>query len=518
MIVAIGGFCERGCVMARSESQGLQVAVILFTMLTVGLSFSTYLYFQSFTTEFEKRKTAENTAKEEKEKFEKQTFKVMSYQYLLGIGNITKPQLETLQERFGKDEELEAAMAEYEKSVAGHKINFTDTLKGYRALPSYFVNEVAARNNLVLDEKETVVKVNQEKEAIDKKKVEEVAAVEEAKVKAEETLNTKSQDFANYMAEHKKALDAVKQDLERKIAEVTAEKKSFTEQINKLTQTISSIEKERDKWRDMYIVKVEKVGPIYEAPDGEITWVNQRERIAWINVGFADGLARQTTFSVHDHDENGLTSHEPKARIEVLKILEPHMAECRILSDKPKNPILPGDKLFTPAWSPGQRLHFALAGIIDIDGDGRSDREEIKNIITLNGGVIDSEQLEDGRRVGDITHETRYLLRGKAPTEKDFPGSADTGKRAFQSYTEMVGSAEKKSVELIDVARFLSMMSWKAQEKTLAYGQKRLGPAGERKPRQAIEAGDEEPKPAKDDDKPAKAAKPEAEMSDDPFK
>ena len=503
--------------MARSESQGLQIAVILFTMLTVGLSLATYSYFTAYTSEYEKRKQSETTANEANDKFEKQSFKLMSYQYLLGVGNITKPQLDTLKTRFAKDEELEKAMEAYDKAVAGNKIAISENIKNYPALPMFYITEIGTRNEALVSEKENVVKVNKEKEVIDQNKVKEVTSAEGAKADAETKLTTKTQEFATYLAEHKKKLDELKADLDRKVAEVGAQQKKHQEEIQRLTQTIGQVEKERDIWHNKYENGVVRVGPIYEAPDGEVTWVNQRERLVWINVGHADGLARQTTFTVHDHDENGLSSHEEKARVEVLRIMEPHLAECRILKDSAKNPILPGDKLFTPAWSPGQRLHFALAGTIDFNGDGRSDREEVKNIITMNGGLVDAEQLEDGKRVGEISYETRYLIRGKAPTERDFAG--DAGKRAFQTYTEMVGSAEKKNVELIDIPRFLAMMGWKSQQKTIAIGTKRTAGSGATKAGSAI-AGDEpgEAKPASP--KATKEEKPAAAggAADDPFK
>ena len=57
------------------------------------------------------------------------------------------------------------------------------------------------------------------------------------------------------------------------------------------------------------------------------------------------------------------------------------MVEARILDDKVSDPIIPGDKIFTPLWSPGEQRHFALAGLMDIDGDGHSDLEPLMNII-----------------------------------------------------------------------------------------------------------------------------------------
>jgi len=75
-----------------------------------------------------------------------------------------------------------------------------------------------------------------------------------------------------------------------------------------------------------------------------------------------------------------------------------HISEARILEDKPSNPIIAGDIVHTPAWSPGQRVHFALAMKMDINKDRIDDYDMVKNIILLNGGVIDAELRPDGQR------------------------------------------------------------------------------------------------------------------------
>ena len=131
--------------------------------------------------------------------------------------------------------------------------------------------------------------------------------------------------------------------------------------------------------------------------------------MVWIDVGRADGLLRQTTFSVYDHDENGVSTATPKARIEVIALGD-RLSEARILEDTPANPIISGDVIHTPAWSPGQRVHFALAMKMDINKDRIDDYEMIKNIIQMNGGVIDAE-LQAGWHAGwAILRSTRGTL------------------------------------------------------------------------------------------------------------
>jgi hypothetical protein len=81
--------------------------------------------------------------------------------------------------------------------------------------------------------------------------------------------------------------------------------------------------------------------------------VDQRSRTVWINLGRADGLDRQTAFGVYSGDADEMGKAKKKATIEVTKITGDHSAEARITEDKAADPITPGDKVFTPLWSPG---------------------------------------------------------------------------------------------------------------------------------------------------------------------
>ena len=108
--------------------------------------------------------------------------------------------------------------------------------------------------------------------------------------------------------------------------------------------------------------------------------------------------------------------------IEVTHLLSPHLAEARIVEDDLSNPLMPGDQIFSPSWEPGRAEHFALAGFIDIDGDGNSDRQRVHDLIALNGGVIDEEV--DRRRQASRPDDDQHQVSGAAamsprPTKSD---------------------------------------------------------------------------------------------------
>jgi hypothetical protein len=171
---------------------------------------------------------------------------------------------------------------------------------------------------------------------------------------------------------------------------------------------------------------------IVSMADGKITWVNQKTRTVWLNQGQADGLIRQTSFSVVAANENNPASAPKKAKIEVTSIQGPHLSEARIVDDDIRNPIMPGDQILSPVYSPGRAQHFALAGFMDLNKDGLSDRATVRDMIRMNGGVIDAEVADDGTITGEITSFTNFLVKGDRATDKTVTEAVMNGIQAIE--------------------------------------------------------------------------------------
>jgi hypothetical protein len=201
-----------------------------------------------------------------------------------------------------------------------------------------------------------------------------------------------------------------------------------------------------------------------ENPDGHITRVSQNQRLVWIDLGRGSGLMRQTTFSVYEHNENDFTSpKKAKGRIEVLSVGD-GISEARILDDKPSNPIVPGDIVETPAWAPGQRIHFAMAMKMDINKDRVDDYDMVKSIIKMNGGEIDAELRVDSNgkivRNGEIGVDTRYFVEGERPSEATNPD-------VLKQYVAFDQDRARFGVKKISVSDLLALMGWRAEERSV---------------------------------------------------
>ena len=267
---------------------------------------------------------------------------------------------------------------------------------------------------------------------------------------------------SNKFTEDRKALEKTKADLQKslddqrtkyegQIAERDTTVKDLTDKNTKLEHAVANlIENRKDEPES------------FEIADGRISWVNQNGTV-WINLGTADSLRRQVTFSVFDSDLHDASKSKKKGSIEVTRLLGEHMAEAHITMDDAKNPILTGDNIYSQIWHRGKKLHFALTGVIDINGDGQSDLQLARELIELNGGIVDAYLDDDGKVQGEITANTRYLISGDPPE--------DAHKVALQKgANDMYKTGSSLGVETITIAEFLAQMGYKPQDRTVQLG------------------------------------------------
>lgn len=463
---------------APRESQGLQIATIIFAVLTIILAVTTYIYYA----EGEKIKQdiiAANNAKAQVEKTNAlYLYRIQALKHVIGAGGVARDVVDGAKPAEG-DAETAEVLREYETDMAMYAGQVgADGANNYRSLPKYLLNMIHNKQVLTVDADAETKRV-QTKSAAD-------LVAQQDRTKVAEEARDKS--AADYKAE----VDKFTQDrgvITAKNAEYATQLKTKDDVIKKeredaskalatVTTQYDTVRRTAESLREKNIaLNSEKVNR-FEVPDGRVTLVNQAQRLVWINLGQKDGLQRQTAFSVFDHDENGVTQAEPKARLEVVRIVGEHLAECKILEDKAVNPILQNDLIFTPAWSPGIKVHFALVGFMDINKDAQSDREKIRNFIQMSGGVIDAELQDDGTRTGSMNVDTRYLVLGDKPNER-------SGTRMLQEYNFMLGEGTKFGTEVINVQKLLSLMGVKSEERTVELGKsaaksefKKRGPAG----------------------------------------
>ena len=362
---------------------------------------------------------------------------------------------------FGEDDTLETVKKSFDEDMTKYGATFDEGSRFYSPLLANLAKEnrdlatsEAGSKSEVKDLKEKLLATEKEKDlqieqfSKDMKKVEEDAASERNKFEQDRNkMNAEKEKLSQQLAKQREQIDKVN-------ADSTAAAKKQQEEVSGMAQDIEIL---RGNQLDP--------DPFAQPEDGLISWVNQKERKVWINIGEADALRPQVTFSVYSGDEADALKADTKGSIEVTKILSPHMAEARITNDVPTRPLMEGDKVYSQVWNRGRQVGFALAGVMDMDGDEKSDIEELKSVIALNNGKVDAQPGENGMVDGEMTVDTRYLILGNFPESS--VANAESQRQAWQKMTE---SADRLGIETITLDEFLNLMGWKADRKTVNLG------------------------------------------------
>lgn len=279
-----------------------------------------------------------------------------------------------------------------------------------------------------------------------------------------EILKEKDDEISRLDSE-KNRIQKEKAQIQDELTAVRAEKDA---QIGELTQTVFFLRRKLDD--------VERVS--FEVPDGAIVRViSGHDGKVWINLGKLDGLRNQTPFSVYvkNHDGMARETGDVKARIEVIEVTEDHLAQARIISEDKNRPIQPGDPIYTPLWTAGQKDYFGFVGDIDINGDGKSspeEREKLHDILRHLGAEIDVEIDDHGARLpeeGSLTVQTKFLVVGHIPDPSAVPGIDEARRAEIQAIQTAEKSLQeeaiRKGVRVVSLSNFLTFAGISPQER-----------------------------------------------------
>lgn len=462
--------------MAKRESQGLQIALILFVMITVVLAVTTFVFYRKAEQMAGEVDAAEKQAQQANDLADQENFFNQYLKHIVGAKTLSEAELNVIVPSVEGDEEMATVHASYQQDIATYGEGLPQEKLNYRELPALLLQAIRKLNtaNTDLNEQNNRLIAERDQTKADSLKEIDLARKAEQSAKDElsverETFNTKRDEL---VGTQEKQFADYQTSIKEKTTLVAQRDKTIKEREGDIKVKETTITKQRDTITEL------RDEP-FESPDGRIAWVNQATRTVWINLGMADGLRRQTTFSVYDHDAmnvapgaggNTAVSEEESKRkiddrkgmIEVTRVLDQHLAEARIVDDYTADPILPGDQVFSPAWKPGRKVRFALVGFMDIDGDGRSDRDLVRNIISMGGGRIDAEVHDDGATEGELSANTRYLVRGGRPDGSDA--------KVLSAYSNLLSKADDLGIQKIELNMLLDLMGYKAEVRTIGLG------------------------------------------------
>ena len=95
--------------MAAREGQGLQIAVIIFAMLTILLAITTYIFYAQGQTAMKERDAAQAETGNANALADKYLYRVLALKYVLGMPGVDPQQIDLQKAKSGEDSEVTLA-------------------------------------------------------------------------------------------------------------------------------------------------------------------------------------------------------------------------------------------------------------------------------------------------------------------------------------------------------------------------------------------------------------------------
>jgi hypothetical protein len=453
---------------ASNKPGAVHYALIVFVMITVVLGIMTYQFHREFSDqsakfaekeqELSKAKALYKTLDDNVQVLKKTTGRIFDL-----VDDATNPgNANTVKAAAYKD------MNDFGKEHVG--TNYAETLQKLReALDAVIADRDSKAAQIVALDKE----LKAEKDRLNVR----IDTAGKAQTKAE----SEKRDVLAVQDERLKAkqdeLDKIKQENNALTAELAQEKEG-RERDNRAKNTeISQLETRIERLRqELDDIKKES----FEVADGLIQRVDAASKLVWINLGEADYLKPRMTFSVYGKENQGVGrgAEDIKGKIEVTRILGPHIAEARITSEDLYRPMVTNDLLYTPLWSPGLVEKFAFVGLMDVDGDGKSDWDELRQMLAVSGASVDTYVDDNGERFPEnskITVHTKFLVLGDIPEPDQVVNEDDKEKvtKIRKHATEMSKEARVNGVRPIKLNDFLAYIGFESKRRMFRPGQER---------------------------------------------
>ncbi|MEA1950166.1 MAG: hypothetical protein U9N87_02190 [Planctomycetota bacterium] len=429
--------------MAR-ENQGLQIALIIFVITTILFGVMAFVFHNNSNKASIKAKANAESATRAENGLREMTKDMEEIKKMIGFADT---------DEIDRIRELSSA------DMIKYAATFPEETRNYRGTLQQMFKALREKNQLLDDQLQEMKTLTTAIQARENNRLAQIKKFEDAADVANKDKDGEISKFNDDRQRMKGEADKIAGDLK------DVRKNNDTTMAAKQGE-VDTLAKDN---KDLIVKLTKATGIIAEVTrkdpkefDGEIRWVNQASKTVWVNLGRADSLKSQTSFSVYPNNAGEVTQNAVKADIEITQVLSNHLAEGRIVSDSPTDPIMPGDKINSPVWSPGEKLHFSITGIIELDNDGRDDTQRLHTLIEMNGGAIDAKMDAKGKRQGEIGLKTRYLVLGSEPEGKTA--------NMLDDWNKMQGRATELGVEKIELQKLLDLMGWKREADVLQYG------------------------------------------------
>ena len=329
---------------------------------------------------------------------------------MLGVGKaVSDTEFQQMKTSVTADEPLNAVVKTYMNDMA---LISGEKDKNYTKLVSTLMKELRDRNRAMESLSKRELTLTDE---FKNKLEQETKAREAEKKNADDRENKLNQAMVKYTEDlrvQQEMISKIETDKNTLVKSLEKKNRDVTAKFDKSQVSIGELEKRLDT----IVRKLDEIqGEDFQYVQGKIVEVTNGGDTVWINLGRADGLRPGVSFGVVNSDVSRVADAKPKAKIEVVEVVSgsEHLSRCKVLSDRAPTTILRGDSIYSPAWQPGRKVEFALVGKMDIDGDGKDDRETVKALIEQNGGKVTVDLAPAGKVSGQLSVDTRWMVMGE---------------------------------------------------------------------------------------------------------
>ncbi len=428
---------------ARDDSviRGSLIACMIFLVLSIALNFFLWRNGNFLAIEAETNAGRMETINSQVRGMES---KLTRLKAMLGQGGFTQAQIDEMKQNASDDPEMQAIEEQYTKDMANFGADVEPQERNYPRLPDYLVNAIRDRNTQYSTAREEATKIRVDADAAIVNANTGKKVAEDKADDANKKVTTLTTSFDEDRARMNQEKEETRDKLEKTVQDFGKFRTKASSEANKLST---------DNRRLLGTIDTQKLqlnvlrNDQFETTQGEVRFVVRGGNVCTINLGSADALRPNVTFGVFDADEIRMQDAKVKATIQVTQIQGPHLALARVIATPEiRNPIIAGDKIYSPFWAPGRRVKIALAGDIDIDGDGRPDNDAIKGQIKAAGAEVAAEVSASGAITGKLDSSIRFLVVGDDVelTDADSPDGGGDNAEAIAA----IGRAKAQATEL----------------------------------------------------------------------
>lgn len=475
---------------SSNESQGLKIAVAVFVTLTVILAVTSYFLYSSYArsegllaSETDKASKARRDADEALNQYDeiRKTVGTKAAEFDTAKTEITK-HLKTVDDRLAAVVNSVNAAVTRAQAAGAKGTELEDAVQKARLAVESFRKEpnknyISALDRLV-ELMENLALVDAELAANEdalKQNLESATSV--AKQQIDVQAKSAEDAKADLEAEHNKH-EQERQVLLTKVDQLTTDLDQARTEIANLTTQLRQV-KDEDGTKIAQLTAIvrqirdqaEQKENVLDRPDGKITYVDFGTNEVHVNVTRSQGARPQMKMTIFDANAPGIPTEKPKGNIVLTQVGDKFSIGQIVKTNSPIEPMRVGDIVYSPTWSPNDPMKFALIGKIDVNRDGKDDRDDLKRMIQAAGGIVeyDLPPPNAGKESGKLSALVAWYVtddpKERPPLREVYEGSKSDSSIAAeamfqQRFGEVIKEARLLGIRPMSLGRLLAYLGY----------------------------------------------------------